>query len=129
MTDEERRALELLYAADTKLTEAMLLVANRPYIKGNLSVRAGFTLRSLGGLICDLRDAIRDADAEQANDGGDGPRLHNRTKKIVIDRDGTRMVLFPGQDAQPGDTFVCARPHDDGRYDYMCGSEWCRCIS
>jgi hypothetical protein len=50
-------------------------------------------------------------------------------KWIVIDRKGKRQCLKPSQAAEPGDVFVCEKPHDDDRYDYVCDFAWCRCRS
>lgn len=54
-------------------------------------------------------------------------RIAMRKGSIVIERAGRRRVLKVTQEALATDVFIADRPHGDGRFDYLCGFEWCRC--
>lgn len=62
--------------------------------------------------------------------GLDDPRLRpeSRSKRTVIDRNGRRMVILPTHEVEPDDVFVSHTPHSDGRFDYCCWFDYCRCM-
>ena len=41
-------------------------------------------------------------------------------EEAYVDREEREM--------QPGESFVCENPHDDGDLSYCCGSDYCRCM-
>jgi len=59
--------------------------------------------------------------------------VHTPTLRDVYDKpDGTRICLtsedLVASAQSEGWTFVNQVPHADGRFDYICGQDWCRCM-
>ena len=48
-------------------------------------------------------------------------------KGNVIFTDGIKRVIFSPRHLLPSETFICGRPHEDGDFSYLCGSDYCRC--
>jgi len=40
---------------------------------------------------------------------------------------GLKSVVKQDRGSSSSEQFVCDRPHGDGDFSYVCGSDWCRC--
>lgn len=50
-------------------------------------------------------------------------------KGNVIFTGGSKYVVRTPRSLEPTEKFICNRPHEDGDFSYLCGSDYCRCCS